>query len=313
MSDGAAAKSTLGAGWQPWDAAWQRALYGPDGFYRLPEGPAGHFRTAGHAAGRALAAALATLAVRNGCRAVVDIGAGRGELLTALAEVTPGLGPGDLELHGVDVVGRPAGLPERIGWSAGLDRLPDAVAHGALVVAWELLDVVPCPVLEVNDDGELRVVEVEPRWGRERLSGRPPTQEDLDWCARWWPLPAPEPGERVEVGHPRDALWAQLVALADDAVLLAVDYGHDCAGRPPTGSLSAFRAGRQVPPVPDGSCDITCEVAMDAVAAAGERAAATTLEVTNQAQALAELGCTAAELLDPGGLGSFAWLLQRRP
>ena len=34
----------------PWEQAWAEALYGPRGFYRRPEGPAGHFRTAAHAA-----------------------------------------------------------------------------------------------------------------------------------------------------------------------------------------------------------------------------------------------------------------------
>ena len=38
--------------------------------------------------------------------------------------------------------------------------------------------------------------------------------------------------------------------------------------RPLDGSLTGFRAGRQVAPVPDGSCDLTAHVAMDAVAAA---------------------------------------------
>ena len=38
-----------GETWRTWEAAWRDALYGPVGFYRRPEGPAGHFRTAAHA------------------------------------------------------------------------------------------------------------------------------------------------------------------------------------------------------------------------------------------------------------------------
>jgi SAM-dependent MidA family methyltransferase len=88
--------------------------------------------------------------------------------------------------------------------------------------------------------------------------------------------------------------------------------------------------------VPDGSCDITAHVALDAVAAAGERAGATATELTTQREALRALGITGAppplhlartdpraylralarageeaELIDPAGLGAFGWLAQR--
>jgi hypothetical protein len=52
---------TSGVTWLPWEAAWREALYGERGFYRRAEGPAGHFRTATHAAPAVLAAALARL------------------------------------------------------------------------------------------------------------------------------------------------------------------------------------------------------------------------------------------------------------
>jgi hypothetical protein len=60
-----------------------------------------------------------------------------------------------------------------------------------------------------------------------------------------------------------------------------------------------------VPPRPDGSMDLTAHVAIDAVAAAG------TAVLTTQHEALAALGVTNRELLDPGALGGFAWLVQR--
>lgn len=298
--------------WLPWQPAWQQALYGERGFYRRPEGPAGHFRTASHAAGPELAAALAGLAARHGRRSILDVGAGRGELLTALHAVAP-----HLRLHGVDVVDRPRGLPDPIAWSNGLDAVPRAAAAGGLVVAWELLDVVPCPVLEVDDDGSLREVEVCLRSGEERLAA-PPQPADAAWTRRWWPLERADPGERVEVGRTRDALWRRIVELGSDSTCLLVDYGSLTPARPPLGSLSAFRAGRQVPPVPDGSCDLTAEVAVDSAADAGLRAGATTVELTTQARALEALGLEAlggraADLLDPGGLGSFLWLVQTVP
>ena len=94
---------------RPWQQAWQDALYGSDGFYRRPEGPAGHFRTPSHVP--LFAEAIARLAADT-CQglgnpsgfAVVDVGAGRGELLTGLVDLVPD----DWLLLGVDVVERPA-------------------------------------------------------------------------------------------------------------------------------------------------------------------------------------------------------------
>ncbi len=315
---------------RPWRQAWAEALYGDGGFYRRPEGPAGHFRTAGHAAPDLLAAALGRLAAQAGCTAVVDVGAGRGELLRALAPAADGL-----RLHGVDVVDRPAQLPPGIGWSRGLGELPDAVLDGALVVCWELLDVVPATVVEVDAGGVAREVHVHPGSGLEVL-GPPVSGRDAEWLRRWWPLEGAAPGRRAEAGGDRDALWSGLVrrvrGTPRGGLLLAVDYAHELAARPPHGSLAGFRAGRQVPPVPDGSCDVTAHVALDAVAAAGRPHGSAAAAVTDQARALRALGVGAApvpvggsgaqvlaalarrsqagELLDPGGLGGFGWLLQ---
>ena len=321
----------------PWDQAWQRALYGPAGFFTAGAGPAAHFRTAVHAAAVPLATALVRLAREHGRTRLLDVGAGRGELLAAVAGLDAAA---DLGLHAVDVVPRPAGLPGRVDWTAGLDGVPPAGFDGALVVAWELLDDVPCPVVEVDDDGDPRTVLVDPATGREDL-GDPPSPDRLAWCARWWPLDGAEPGDRAEVGLPRDALWADLVARAaatpSGATLLAVDYAHRRADRPPTGSLTGFRGGRAVPPVPDGSCDVTAHVALDAVAAAGEAAGAGATLLTDQRAALQALGLSTgrpspvsgpgdeggwqalavrsavAELLDPGALGGFGWLVQHVP
>ena len=301
--------------WLPWERAWHDALYGPRGFYRRPEGPAGHFRTATHAAPRTLAAAVARLARAAGCSRILDVGAGRGELLTALARLEDGAPP--LGLHGVDVVDRPALLPPAVGWSRADRGIPYAAFAGALVVAWELLDTVPCPVLEVDADGRTRTVLVETTTGRERL-GAPPADADRDWCRRWWPLDDAEPGNRAEAGGPRDAWWQGHVRLLErvgGGLLLAVDYAHDVAARPPAGTLSGYRSGRLVPPVPDGSCDVTAHVALDAVEAAGRAAGAQPGVLVRQDRALRALGVHpdqpgAEELLDPGGLGAFTWLLQ---
>jgi SAM-dependent MidA family methyltransferase len=278
-----------------------------------------------------LAGRLARLARDGGCTLVVDLGAGRGELLTALAAVDA-----DLGLHGVDVVPRPTHLLPRIGWSlgagslAGLLRSRSVPRAPVLVVAWELLDVVPCPVLEVDDDGALRLVTVDVRTGVEDLGG-PATPAQVDWCRRWWPPEDAEPGDRIEVGATRDVVWAtavSAVAANGPGILVAVDYAHLRGDRPAAGSLSGFRAGRAVPPVPDRTCDLTAHVAIDSVAAAGVATGAGTSLLTTQREALAELAGRAtdrpgpalrerlqhagqlAELTDPGGLGGFRWLVQ---
>ena len=139
----------------PWRMAWQSALYGPDGFYRRAEGPAGHFTTATHGGtGRALARSLWAWADRFGLDGIVDVGAGRGELLQHLYAWEPGR-----PLSGLDVVPRPQDLPDDVEWVAspgGAVLPPGWRPDRALVVAHEWLDVVPCTIAEVAPDGRLR-------------------------------------------------------------------------------------------------------------------------------------------------------------
>jgi len=170
---------------RPWREAWQNALYGPRGFYRQAQGPAGHFTTATQAgSGQALAQTLWAWADRYGLDGIVDVGAGRGELLRHLYACWPGR-----PLTGLDVVDRPADLPEPVAWveSPGGVDLPAAWRPDrALVVAHEWLDVVPCTVAEVAPDGLLREVFVDPATGTESL-GPELAGSDLEWCQRFWP------------------------------------------------------------------------------------------------------------------------------
>ncbi|MFD7336938.1 SAM-dependent methyltransferase [Streptomyces violascens] len=306
-----------------WRVATERALYGEGGFYLRPEGPAGHFRTSVHASplfAGAVARLLTEVAAGLGPGPVdlVDVGAGRGELLTGVLAALPAGFP--VRAYAVERAARPAGLDGRISWRASL---PSGIR--GLLFANEWLDNVPVDVAEADPDGVARLVLVRPD-GTETL-GAPVSGADAEWLARWWPLS--EPGSRAEIGWPRDEAWAEAVGSLDAGVAVAVDYAHTSGSRPLFGTLSGFRDGREVSPVPDGSCDITAHVALDACALPGA-------ELVPQRSALARLGVSgprpplslassdpagyvralagageAAELTSRGGLGDFGWLIQR--
>src|SRR5262249_14996216 len=150
-----------------WRAAMESALYGPEGFFRR-EAPADHFRTSVHAS-TLFAEALQLIAASYELRCVVDVGAGRGELLQTLHEVDPGL-----ELIAVEIAPRPLSLPPGIRWEASF---PTGVE--ALVVANEWLDNIPLDIAELDDNGDLRMVEVDPAGGE--FPGSHLAGEDLAW------------------------------------------------------------------------------------------------------------------------------------
>ncbi len=297
----------------PWRQAWESALYGEQGFFRR-EAPIDHFRTSVTASGL-LAGALWRLLESEGLDHVVDIGAGRGELLIELDRVSGGR----LSLLGVERAPRPAGLPETIGWQ---DSLPEQIS--GLLIAHEWLDNVPCEVVEVDESGTKRLLDVDPATGAERFG---PVVAST-WLDRWWPLEGP--GERAEIGRSRDEAWADAVERVD-GIAMAVDYGHLARDRPPFGSLRSYRTGREVDVVPDGSRDVTAHVAIDALAAVSKPFGLVTVQ--RQKEALRALGLESArpplqlattdpvayvralssaslsaELLAGGGWGDFWWI-----
>ncbi len=287
---------------QPWSARWEQALYGADGFF-VRERPGGHFRTSVTASAvfagavRVLAARVDDALGRPDPFDVVDLGAGRGELLHALPDV-----PGRWRLTAVERAPDPR---SGLRWRAAVPPLT------GLLVANEWLDAVP---LDVVEDGRLVLVD---RAGREQ-PGPPAPPALLAWCERWWPE------GRAEVGLARDDALAAAVAQVRRGLAVAVDYGHLRGGRRAT--LTGYRGGRQVPPVPDGTCDLTAHVALDSCAAV------TGARLLTQRDALTRLGVDAAlpawsgdaagfarnlqrasdaaELLDPAGLGGFGWLVR---
>ncbi|MGW1488085.1 SAM-dependent methyltransferase, partial [Micromonospora parva] len=141
--------------------------------------------------------------------------------------------------------------------------------------------------------------------------------------------------QRAEIGRTRDDAWASAVRKMERGLAVAVDYGHLSADRPVDGTLTGYRGGRQVPPVPDGTSDVTAHVAMDSVASAGAEVAGCAYSLVSQREALRALGAAGgrppislagtdpagyvralaaasavAELTDPAGLGGHLWLRQ---
>jgi len=339
-----AARAGERSGFVPWSSAMERALYGPEGFYRTQGGPAAHFRTSVHASPLFATAILRLLREvdealgRPSELTLVDVGAGRGELLTAVADQlradqarADGALAERLRLVAVELAERPDGLDPAIEWR---DSLPAGVT--GLLVANEWLDNVPCDVVEATADG-WRTVEVAGD-GTERLGPSPDDSQEA-WLSAWWPQPK-SVGDwddsglpaRAELGTARDAAWRQAVSALDRGVAVAIDYAHVRASRPLFGSLTGYAQGRQTSPIPDGSCDITAHVALDSCAAAApadwtvhstQRAVIHRLGITGgrpdlglassdprgYLRALSQASA-AAELTDPDGLGGFGWLVQ---
>ncbi|MGX1911061.1 SAM-dependent methyltransferase [Streptomyces phaeochromogenes] len=363
-----AVKRESADGVRGWRAATEEALYGPSGFYRRTEGPAGHFRTSVHASPLFAGAVARLLCLVDEALAhpaelaFVDMGAGRGELVTGVLKALPAELASRARGYAVERAARPAGLDHRIEW---LPEPPPDVT--GLLFANEWLDNVPLDVAEVDAEGTARLVLV--REDGTEVLGEPAAGAEAEWLERWWPLtgapgsplplpeapdgpPPPEDvhpsaaalqgpahgshgpngqtaeGFRAEIGLPRDAAWAAAVATLGRGLAVAVDYAHFAGARPPFGTLTGFKEGRETTPVPDGSCDITAHVSLDACALPGARLlsqrealgalgvsgerpslALASTDPTAYVRALAGAG-EAAELTARGGLGDFGWLLQ---
>jgi SAM-dependent MidA family methyltransferase len=302
------------ARWVPLRTAWDEALYGERGFYRHHQ-PAEHFRTSPQVSG-SFAAAVVSLARRERLVSVCDLGAGAGELLDVIHGIAP-----DLELTAVEIRARPEVLVEPIRW-----RQEMPTDQTGLVIANELLDNVPCDVVEQDLDGRIRTVEVDRLTGAQRL-GAELGPEQHEWLDTWWPLT--RPGQRAEVGLDRDRFWTRICATNPAAVVVCVDYGHRRGDRPFGGSLSAYRGGVQTPLCFDGLHDITAHLAIDSIAAAAGGV------IRRQRDVLRELGVDGArppieqarrdpagyvqalsrstadaELTASGGLGDYYWVLR---
>ena len=217
--------------------------------------------------GTLFATAVLQLARERGLRRIIDIGAGHGALLNRLHTLDP-----TLDLVGIDQRPQPPGCPgtwwmsqwSTDSWSPGLEPL---ATEPALIVALELLDDIPAPVVQ----------RVDGVWRHQCPDGSlgPAIHDaEVSWLERWWDEGVPH----AEVGHGRDSAWTAIArAASPGSTLLMVDYGHIRGERRPT--FTAHRAGHMIDPArlePSdvGSVNLTAHVAVDAVDAAMRNAGA---------------------------------------
>ena len=343
------------------DSFMELALYGePDGFYASGRGAGrrtGDFLTSvevGPLFGR-LVARLADRCWEELGRpsefAVVDAGAGRGMLARSVLVARPRCAvAGALRYV---LVERSAALRrehEQLlehppGPCAALESradLPDGPLDG-VVVANELLDNLPCRILERTVDGWAEVyVSAEEPAGAGGLTEvlrplAPEARDAADALAPDAPVAGRIPLAAAAVGWVERAL--ALLRRGSLAVIDYTDSSASLAARPHREWVRTYRAGvRGHEPLQDaGRCDITVEVPLDQILAAHAGA-----EVRDQASFLRSLGIEdlvaegralwrdraavgdlqalearsrvyeAEALCDPGGLGAFTVAVWRR-
>lgn len=284
---------------------------------------------------------LTLLAHRPDISTVVDIGAGDGRLLTEIAALAPAT-----RLIALDLRPAPPTVGSAIAWQRGCWDVETAawqpanragsvplrrilpVEEPLAIIAAEWLDELPTVVAE-RTSGGWREVRVRPD-GSE-AAGDPVQRADADWLDRWWPA---EPVRRAESGRTRDQAWTAVIDCLRPAGGLAImiDYGHRLPTRPEQGTLTGYQHGRQVPPRPSPTINLTAHVAVDSVALAGESAGARTEMLVSQREAVHRLlpgqgrtdrsngSGTLARLQSAGerrllteNLGDHWWLVQSLP
>lgn len=270
-----------------WRDAWESAHYGPHGFYRANPNPADHFRTAVMDSPK-VSSKIFDIAYSQYRRlgspttfSVLDCGAGTGDLTRDLRI--------SFENNGLPWEVRSLNLTD------GDIRDLAPLGGAGVVIAHELLDDIPCQVVELDDNRTPHVVHVDPVTGTESL-GDPSSSEDCAWLDTWWP--ATVPGARREIGLDRDALWRTLLRVFDSGCAIMVDYCTTQSDRArgvfDAGTLTGYRAGRITRPVPDGRMNITAHVCLDSLVEVGR-----------------ELDKPAASISRPHTHADFHWLVQQ--
>ncbi|UXH80781.1 SAM-dependent methyltransferase [Roseateles amylovorans] len=308
-------------GWLPFDRYMSLALYEPGlGYYANDRRKFGtmpsqgsDFVTAPELSplfGRTLARQVAQALELSGTDAVIEFGAGSGALAEQLIETLDALGRPPARYQIVDLSGslrarqaeRLQRFAPRVEWLA---RWPDEI-HGVLV-ANELLDAMPVPLLQwtgqdwlqrgvvVADDGRLRF---EDRPGTERPP-TPPEQDDRFI-----------PGTVVEIHPQAEAFVRTLASHLKRGAAFFIDYGF-----PESEYYHPQRTGGTLmchhlhkadtdPLVLPGEKDITTHVNFTGIALAGQDAGLMVLGYTSQANFL--INCGLIDLLGAADLAQRA-------
>jgi len=279
-----------------------------------------HFQTPVHASTRTahvIANLLSNVEESTTDPVIIDIGSGSGELLRQLSNLAPEC----TTLIGVDQRPRPDDLPASITWhqldilelEADFHDLADSI--NGILIAHEFLDDIACPIVELDDEVQPRIVLVDPATGTEDLGphlddpaadrylGDTTRVEASDWLTQWWP--PTRPLARREIGTTRDRVWRNLTQTIDNGYCVAVDYAHSRQDRVrgvwDGGTIKGFANGVPQSAVPNGSVNITAHVALDSCAGP-----ASTLH--RQSELLGDASLDSW----PPELGSFTWLIERR-
>jgi SAM-dependent MidA family methyltransferase len=260
------------------DRFQELALYfAPGGYYERPGrvGRSGDFVTGASwhpAFGRCLLRFLERLpGIPAERAALLDVGAGEGELLAAIAAASPSR-PGliGVERSAIRREAARAAVPSAL-FHPSLGNLEAPIS--GLLVAYELFDALPVRAFRVGGEGALRERTVgRGESGRFRWEERPAEdgEEILERLARRGATL--EPGQLLEVRPGAAALAARIAAAMEAGVILVFDYGagtralYGPARR--NGTLEAFlrhQVTRDVLTDP-GSRDITAWVDFDEIA-----------------------------------------------
>jgi SAM-dependent MidA family methyltransferase len=272
---------------QPWLAAWELAHYGPNGFYELNQNPEQNFRTM-VMDDPATSAKIFEIVYENYLRigspnifTVMDAGSGNGNLAKEFQSYAAQNSlPWEIIEH---------------NFSDGDIRNLSPIGGAGAVIAHELLDDIPCQVVELADTLNPLRVYVDPETGYETL-GEAISEQEANWLQKWWP--ATETGARREIGLTRDQTWERLLTLFDAGCAIMIDY---CTTQPDrerglfdAGTLTGYRHGRVQRPIPDGSMNITAHVCLESLIDAGKR-----------------LGRPAPQVHIPLEVTDFRWLVQQ--
>lgn len=293
------------------DEFQREALYAADGgYYERPGrvGRSGDFVTGASwhpAFARCLLRIAARLAPETGPLALVDVGAGEGELLAFLAAEAPaGISLLGVEASSVRRTEAAARVPSArvVG---DVEELPERVE--GLAVAYELLDALPVRALRVGEDGTLaeRVVRLGPdgsfAWGEAPCPDGGEIRAALE--SRGAVL---EPGQLLEIRPGAAALALRIAARVSRGLLLLFDYGAPTRAlygpARSSGTLEAFvghRVTRDVLSDPGGR-DITAWVDFGEVGEALASEGWTVHGLVSQSRLLLASGIAAELALEPG-------------